>query len=167
MHGGTVEARSEGTEKGSEFLVYLPAVEETATLPAPEPGGNSEMQGRRILVVDDNSDSAESLALLLRLNGSEAKTAHDGMEGIAAAQSFHPDVVFLDIGMPRLNGFDACRRIREQPWGKRMAIIAVTGCADDEDRRRAKESGFDHVFVKPVRYADLAKVFAAEYPTTA
>jgi signal transduction histidine kinase/ActR/RegA family two-component response regulator len=170
MHGGTVEARSEGSGKGSEFLVCLPTVEETPTLASLEPSGNGAMAVggvRRILVVDDNSDSAESLAMLLRLNGNEAQTAHDGMEGITAAKRFNADVVVLDIGLPRLNGFDACRRIREQPWGKSMILIALTGWANDEDRRRAKEAGFDFVLMKPVKYADLASVLAAAHSTTA
>jgi signal transduction histidine kinase/ActR/RegA family two-component response regulator len=166
MHGGTVEARSEGPGKGSEFLVRLPVTLDKPA-PPPEPGDSCGTKGttaRRVLVVDDSRDSTESLAMLLRLYGHEVRTAHDGVECVEAAERYRPDVVLLDIGMPRLNGLDACRRLREQTWGKDMALIALTGLGQEEDRRRTKEAGFDHHLVKPVDPADLAKLLASTRP---
>ena len=116
---------------------------------------------RRALVVDDNADAARSLALLLKLSGNETCTAYDGLEAIEAAETFAPDVILLDIGMPKLNGYDVCRMIRERPWGKRIHIVALTGWGQVEDRRRSHEAGFDAHLVKPVDPADLAKLFSA------
>jgi CheY-like chemotaxis protein len=116
--------------------------------------------------VDDNVDVADSLARLLRLMGSEVRTAHDGLEGVEAAAAYRPDLILLDIGMPRLNGYDACRRIREQPWGKGIRIVAVTGWGQDEDKRHSQEAGFDRHLVKPVRPVVLEKLLA-ELRTTA
>jgi PAS domain S-box-containing protein len=153
MHGGTVEARSEGVGRGSEFTVRLPILCEQPSLPQSRNScgdGGTKAPGRRILVVDDNRDSADSLAMLLGLSGHEVHTAYDGLEGIESAERVRPEVVLLDIGMPRLNGYDACRRIREQPWGKDVLLIAMTGWGQDEDRRRTVEAGFDAHLVKPV-----------------
>jgi CheY-like chemotaxis protein len=113
---------------------------------------------RRILVVDDNSDSAASLAMLLKLIGHETRVAHDGLEAVVAADEFRPEFVLLDIGLPRLNGFEACRRIREQPWGKTMTLVALTGWGQDDDRRKSHDAGFDHHLVKPVDYVTLMKL---------
>jgi CheY-like chemotaxis protein len=157
MHGGTVEARSEGEGKGSEFIVRLPIV-----LSVMQQERNQHKEApvrsaarRRVLVVDDNLDAAVSLALMLKLMGHEVRTAHDGLEGVAAAHDFRPDVVILDIGMPRLNGYDACRRIREQPWGRQMVIFALTGWGQQEDKARSQAAGFDGHLVKPVQPGDL------------
>ena len=114
----------------------------------------------RILIVDDNHDSADSLAMLLQLMGNEVRTAYDGEEAVRAAAGSRPDVVLLDIGMPKLNGYDACRRIREQPWGKEMFLIALTGWGQEEDRRRTEEAGFDHHMVKPVDPSLLLEMLA-------
>jgi PAS domain S-box-containing protein len=153
MHGGTIEARSEGERQGSEFVVRLP-------LAAPAEGGADATSGpadevvssglRRILVVDDNVDAADSMGQLLELLGNEVRTANDGEAGIAVAEAFRPEVVFMDIGMPKLNGHEACRRIRAQPWGKGMVLVALTGWGQDEDRRKTAAAGFDHHLVKPV-----------------
>ena len=113
----------------------------------------------RILVVDDNRDSAGSLAMLLRLTGNEVHTAHDGLEAVEAAEVFRPDVVLLDIGLPKLNGYEAGRRIREQQ-GKGVVLIALTGWGQEEDRRRSKEAGFDYHMTKPVELDDLQKLLA-------
>ncbi len=115
----------------------------------------------RILVVDDNRDSADSLAILLRMTGNEVRTAYDGFAAIQAAESYQPEFVLLDIGMPKLNGYDACRRIREQPWGKNMVLIALTGLGQDRDRRRTEEAGFDAHLVKPVDPQALLKLLAS------
>jgi len=110
---------------------------------------------RRILVVDDNRDGADSLALLLRLMGNEVRTARDGVEAIEQAEQFRPEVVLMDVGLPSLNGLDATRRIREQPWGKGMTIIALTGWGQDRDREQSREAGCDGHLVKPVNLENL------------
>ena len=115
---------------------------------------------RRILVVDDNVDAADSLGMVLELLGNEVRTAHDGEAGVEAAGGFRPDVVLMDIGMPRLNGYEAARRMREQSWGEGLFLVALTGWGQDEDRRRSASAGFDHHLVKPVAPATLAKLLA-------
>jgi DNA-binding response OmpR family regulator len=111
--------------------------------------------------VDDNRDSADSLVLLLRLLGNDTRTAYDGQEGVAVAGEFRPDVVLLDIGLPKLNGYEACRRIRGQSWGEKVVLIAVTGWGQEEDRRRSHEAGFDHHLVKPVDPQELMKLLTS------
>jgi signal transduction histidine kinase/CheY-like chemotaxis protein len=162
MHGGTIEAHSEGPGTGSEFVVRLPvAVAVEGEEPRGEEGGG-EMDVppamRRILVVDDNQDAAESLGMLLQMMGNEVRTAHDGPEAVEAAAAFRPDVVLLDIGLPKLNGYEVARRIREQDGGADRMLIALTGWGQEEDRRRSKEAGFDHHVTKPVEFADLQKL---------
>ena len=166
LHGGKVEARSDGVGKGSEFIVRLPLLsEQRATersrLGLSNNGGSKPVSVHRILVVDDNRDSADSLAILLRLAGNEVHAAYDGVEGVEAAERFRPDVILLDIGMPRLNGYDACRRIRKESWGRDMIVIALTGWGQDEDRRRTLESGFDAHMVKPIDSARLMSLLAS------
>jgi CheY-like chemotaxis protein len=160
MHGGSVEARSEGPGRGSEFVVRLPVVLAGPARDEGPAGGAGESSRRRILVVDDNRDSAMSLALMLQLMGNEVRTAHDGLEAVQAAEVFRPDVGLLDIGLPRLNGYDAARRIRSQPWGRDVVLIAVTGWGQEDDRRRSKEAGFNFHMVKPVEPAALEKLLA-------
>ena len=113
---------------------------------------------RRILVVDDNRDSADSLAMMLNIMGNEVRTAHDGLEAVDLAATFNPEVVLMDIGLPMLNGFDAARRMRDQPGGNGMVIVALTGWGQEEDRRRSQEAGFDHHIVKPVDPFALEKL---------
>jgi PAS domain S-box-containing protein len=164
LHGGTVDARSEGLGKGSEFMVRLPVIVERVPLPqASEPSGAPDFKSpsRRIVVVDDNRDSADALAMFLRLYGYETDTAYDGVEGLEAAERMRPDAVLLDIGMPRMNGYDACRCLREKPWGKGLVLIAMTGWGQEEDRRRTIEAGFDAHIVKPVDPTDLIKLIAS------
>jgi CheY-like chemotaxis protein len=127
---------------------------------ATKPNRTSADAARRILVVDDNADSAESLALLLRLMGHDVETARDGAAGIAAAGTFGAQVVFLDLGMPHLNGYDACRRMRQLPGGDGLTLIALTGWGQDEDRRRTAEAGFDAHIVKPIDAAALTNLLA-------
>ncbi len=114
----------------------------------------------RILIVDDNKDSAQSLAMMLRLRGAEVSTAYDGLEAVQRAEQFQPNVILLDIGMPKLNGYDAARRIRAQPWANGTVLIAMTGWGQEEDKRRAEEAGFDHHLTKPIEPAALEKALA-------
>jgi PAS domain S-box-containing protein len=163
MHDGTVEAHSAGLGRGSEFVVRLPLLEAE---PAPPPAAISARPAppvppRRILIVDDNEDGAESLAILLRLDGHETFTAHDGVEAVEAAGRLRPDVVLLDIGLPELNGYEACRRIREQPWAKDVMLVAVTGWGQDVDRQRSREAGFDAHTVKPVDHDALVRLISS------
>ena len=153
-HGGAVHARSQGLGKGSTFTVVLPVPEEQVDLadaPGIDPTGNSE----RILVIDDNSDAAETLAALLRLRGYDVLTAPDGNTGIATAETTQPRTILLDIGMPGLDGYETCRRIRRQTWGKSLQIIAVSGYGQQKDQQRAREAGFDAHLVKPVNLSTL------------
>jgi len=158
LHGGSIEARSEGLGKGSEFVLRLPVVPASAEA---EPEGDEEA-GRdapvplRILVADDNSDAVESMGMMLSLMGNEVRTVRDGVQAVEEAAAFRPDVVLLDIGMPRLNGYDAARRIRGEPWGKDMILVALTGWGQEEDKRLAQEAGFDQHFTKPVSPAVVA-----------
>jgi signal transduction histidine kinase/ActR/RegA family two-component response regulator len=163
MHGGTVEARSEGLGRGSEFLVRLPVLAQPPQEQPVASGDNEKVAAapkRRILVVDDNRDSATSLGMMLSLMGNETRTAHDGIEAVEMAAAFRPNVMLLDIGLPKLNGYDACRRIREQPWGKVMVIVALTGWGQEEDKRRSSEAGFNQHMVKPVDPAALETLLA-------
>jgi CheY-like chemotaxis protein/nitrogen-specific signal transduction histidine kinase len=162
MHQGRIEARSEGPGKGSEFVVRLPLVVEASGPPAP--AGRDEppapRSSLRILIVDDNRESADSLGILLRIMGNDIRTAYDGQGGVDVAGEFRPEVVLLDIGLPKLDGYQACRRIREQAWGRAMVLIAVTGWGQEEDRRRSHEAGFDKHLVKPVDPNALLKLLA-------
>ena len=159
MHGGTVTAHSDGAGRGSEFVVSLPIHKPPCRrLLASENDKLTATTHRRILVVDDNRDSATSLAMMLKLLGSEVSMAHDGVEAVEAAEQVRPDVILLDIGLPKLNGYEVCRRIREQAWSSGMVIIALTGWGQEEDRRRSAEAGFDHHLVKPVELNALAQL---------
>ena len=163
MHGGTVEAASPGEGQGSTFTVKLPILKDREeSAPGTQSGERPESAGskRRILVVDDNRDSAASMATMLRLMGNEIRTAHDGLEALELAEQFRPQVILMDLGMPRLNGYEAARRIREQPWGGDVAIIALTGWGQEVDRARSKEAGCDGHLVKPVNLPDLENLLA-------
>jgi CheY-like chemotaxis protein len=162
MHDGTVEAQSAGHGQGSTFVVRLPVVLEPLERDqSHEPSGEKQaVPKRRILVVDDNEDAAGSLSMLLKIMGNEVGEAHDGQEAVEAARTFQPSVILLDIGLPKLNGYEACRRIREQPGGKAVVIVALTGWGQEEDVRRSTEAGFNHHLVKPVDPADLARLLA-------
>jgi PAS domain S-box-containing protein len=161
MHGGRVEAHSDGPGKGSEFVVRLPVLKPdrvSSRTPATDDGPVAASVKRRILIVDDNHDSAMSLGMMLKLLGNETHTAHDGLSAVTAADQLRPDIILLDIGLPKLNGHDACRRIREQPWSNGTVIVALTGWGQEEDRRRSQEAGFNHHLVKPVEMAALEKL---------
>jgi PAS domain S-box-containing protein len=163
MHGGTITAKSEGEGQGSEFVVKLPPAVPVAGGPevrSEEAEGIVPAGRRRVLVVDDNRDAADSLAQLLELLGNEVRTANDGEAGVRVADSFRPDVVLMDIGMPKLNGYEACRRIREQRLGKDIVLVALTGWGQDGDRARSEDAGFNFHLVKPVEFAALTKLLA-------
>jgi CheY-like chemotaxis protein/anti-sigma regulatory factor (Ser/Thr protein kinase) len=161
MHGGSVEAHSEGQGRGSEFMVRLPILIEKPKAKTPGPTAErTPTTANRILVVDDNRDAAKSLATLLKLTGNETQTAHDGLEAVEVAGAFRPDVVLLDISLPKLSGHDVCRRIRQQSWAKNMVLVALTGWGQDEDRRQSKDAGFDHHMVKPVDFTALMSLLA-------
>lgn len=162
LHGGTMEVHSAGAGQGSEFVVRLPILVDAPEQSPPE-AAVSELKtvpGRRILVVDDNEDSAESLAILLSLAGNETHIAYDGLEAIEATATFKPDVVLLDIGLPKLNGYEVARKIRDQPWGQTMVLVALTGWGQEEDRRRSRDAGFNHHLTKPVDPLALTNLLA-------
>ena len=151
LHGGSVEARSEGPGRGSEFIVRLPLARVAEAAPhQDDAGGEAPLEGRRVLVVDDNGDAAESLALLLQSAGAEVHTANDGPAGLAAVRRFVPHVVLLDLGMPGMDGFEVARRLRAEPGLAGLVLVALTGWGQEEDRKRTRSSGFDHHLTKPV-----------------
>jgi CheY-like chemotaxis protein len=127
----------------------LPLLEDVPDQHRAEPAAVEAARSRRILVVDDNRDAATSLAELLKIHGHQTGIAHDGLEAVLTAERFRPDVVLLDIGLPKLNGFEAARMIRRQPWGKDMMLVALTGWGQEEDRQMSNEAGFDAHLVKP------------------
>ena len=158
LHGGTVEARSEGPGRGSEFRVRLPT---RLTHKAEAATSASAVPARarlKILVVDDNRDAAASLSMLLELMGHEVRIAYDGERAVQLASEFRPQLALLDLGMPEVDGYEACRRIRDHAWGTEMTLIAVTGWGQDEDRRKSAAAGFDGHLVKPVSPDTLAQL---------
>lgn len=168
LHGGSIVASSEGPGKGSQFLVRLPLheVQPVAAEPPPAPApAQPDLSGPgalRILVADDNRDAAESLALLLEVMGHEVRQAHDGRAAVEAAADFEPQLVLLDIGMPHLNGYDACRQIRAQANGAARTVVALTGWGQPQDMRHSREAGFDHHLVKPVDMEALTGLIQAK-----
>lgn len=162
MHAGTISARSEGLGQGSEFIVRLPLAE----VPAPVPGesGNgepgSDLVLRRVLVVDDNADSADSLGMLLRSLGTEVRTVYDGPLALEVVQDYRPDAVFLDIGMPGMDGLEVARRIRRYPGLEGVLLVALTGWGQPTDRELTRAAGFDHHLVKPAQPHILRRLLA-------
>ena len=161
MHDGTISAHSEGLGRGSEFVVRLPEAQaqpltpplpvESATLPI-------EVSTRRVLIADDNRDTADSLAALLELEGNQVRAAYDGEKALELAAAFQPSVILLDIGMPKMNGYEVAKHIREQSWGKAMILVAITGWGQADDKRQASAAGFDHHLTKPITLAALQSV---------
>lgn len=161
LHGGSIEARSAGRGKGTELLVRLPiaaAVPAKHTSAAPRQSDSSA--SRRVLIADDNHDAAVSLSMLLQAMGHDTRVTHDGIEALEEAELFRPEVVLLDIGMPRLDGYETARRMRRQPWAAATQIVAVTGWGQETDRQRAKAAGFDRHLVKPVDLGALREVLS-------
>ena len=164
MHGGTVTAASEGHGHGTTLTVTLPLAStqrELTNSPRSDDAPDVELPPVpdlppcRILVVDDNEDAAEALALILRLSGHDVRTAHDGLEALDVAPAFLPQVVMLDLGMPNLNGYETAARIRAQPWGREIPLVALTGWGQPSDRQRTVAAGFNAHLVKPVDRRDV------------
>jgi PAS domain S-box-containing protein len=161
MHGGTISVHSDGIGRGTEFEVRLPVAAEATPARAEPAAAPVPAQGsRRVLIVDDSADAAESLAMLLQFAGHHTKTAHDGLEATVVAESWRPEVVLLDIGLPRMNGYEVCRRIRQEPWGRDVFLVALTGWGQEEDRHRSEEAGFNAHMVKPPDYDELTRLIA-------
>jgi CheY-like chemotaxis protein len=142
----------------------LPIVDAPAKTRLQATGAAETARSRRkrcVLVADDLRDSVESLAMMVRLAGHAVHTANDGLEAVQAAATYRPDVVLLDIGMPKMNGYEAARYLREQPWGREMFLVALTGWGQEDDKRRATEAGFDHHITKPVSLDALQKLLAS------
>jgi two-component system CheB/CheR fusion protein len=163
LHHGSVMATSPGLGQGSEFCVRLPALPEgqaadSETAEPPLPAKNSP---RRVLVVDDNQDAAESTAVLLRLLGHEVQVAHDGPAALSVVPQFHPDIVLLDIGLPGMDGYEVARALRAQPQLRGLVLVAVTGYGQDEDRRQALAAGFDRHLTKPLAPQVLTALVSA------
>jgi signal transduction histidine kinase/ActR/RegA family two-component response regulator len=160
LHGGRIDARSEGPGRGSEFVVWLPLAAGAAATAAPREQPRAAAPPLRILVADDNLDAAESLAMLLRLLGHDVRLAHDGEQALEQAEAFRPQLVLLDLGMPKLDGCAAARRLREHGWGRRATVAALTGWGDPDVKRRTAEAGFDLHLVKPLDRARLDDLLA-------
>ena len=165
MHGGSVTAASEGEGRGSTFTVMLPALTEHSdpVHPLPLDAARINAPRRRILVVDDNQDGADSLAMMLCLTGNDVVTANDGIQALEQAERFRPEVVLMDIGMPKLDGLEATRRLRQQPWARDIRIIALTGWGHEGDRERSCEAGCNGHLVKPVNLDDLESLLAESH----
>jgi CheY-like chemotaxis protein len=166
LHGGEIRATSKGQDRGSEFTVRLPLlIQEKPASEAEQTTNKMEhpMQVRRnILIADDNQDALESLALMLRMEGHEVVCASDGEEALALAGQRKPEIVVLDVGMPKLDGCEVARRIRAEAWGRGAILVALTGWGQDVDRRRSREAGFDMHLVKPVDPATLCDMLVAQ-----
>jgi len=167
MHGGTIAAQSEGLGHGAAFTVRLPGARPGAparAIPREQPM-QMELIKRRVLVADDNVDAADTVAMLLTASGCDVRTVYGGAAAVEEAERFRPDLVFLDIGMPDVNGNEACLRIRSQPWGSTMALVAVTGWGQEDDRQRSALVGFDEHLVKPVDPDSLIQLACQVWPS--
>ncbi|MCC6493863.1 MAG: response regulator, partial [Pirellulales bacterium] len=161
LHGGSVQVESPGRNQGTTFRIRIPVMPPSA---APTNGAAGQRQfqppavKRRILVVDDNADALETLSRLVSLLGGDVRRAHDGLEALEVAQAFQPEIVLMDLGMPRLNGYEAARRMRQEPWGRQLTLVATSGWGQQSDRQRTADAGFDHHLVKPIETAALREV---------
>jgi CheY-like chemotaxis protein len=158
MHGGEVRARSEGLGLGSTFVIRLPRID----APSAQVAGTERLAGRskRVLIVDDNVDSADSLATVLRLDGHETDRVYSARDALERSVSFRPDVILLDIGLPEVDGYEVARRLRATPGLERLRLIALTGYGQPEDRARTRAAGFDDHLVKPVEFPALERAIA-------
>ena len=164
LHQGRITVSSDGPGHGAEFRVVLPCISEVqqGELPKKEaPARGGAAGGRRVLVVDDNADAADSIAVLLRMEGHEVKTVYDGHQALASSQVFAPSVVVLDVGLPGMDGYEVARRLRELPQTRHALFIALTGYGQSEDRALAAKAGFDHHFIKPADPRALHAVITA------
>jgi CheY-like chemotaxis protein len=169
LHGGRIVALSDGLGQGSSFVVTLnrlnvPPLRSvlTGADPLATDSGPSTV---RVLIVDDNRDSAQGLALMLDLDGHEVRTAADGFEALQIAEAFQPQVVLLDIGMPGIDGYETARRLRMRPWAQTTLLCAQTGWGQDDDKRRARAAGFDRHLVKPIDPEEISRIVAAVFHT--
>ncbi|HEX5445981.1 MAG TPA: response regulator [Pirellulales bacterium] len=168
LHGGTIEAHSAGEGLGSEFIVRLPlAVEPAAQWRVDGPGEPLTLDRRRILVVDDNRDAADTLAMLLKLLGADVQTVYDGASALEAMRAVRPAAVLLDLGMPAMDGYEVARRIRAEPELRDVFLIALTGWGQEDDRRRSQDAGFNVHLVKPVDHLALRTLLADLPPAPA
>jgi signal transduction histidine kinase/ActR/RegA family two-component response regulator len=169
LHNGRIEVRSEGSGAGSEFIVYLPVLEMADTSPRQtetETSVNTSHRKRRVLIVDDNRDAASSLAMLLEIAGCVVSVAFDGPQALDSFESFRPEIVLLDIGMPGMDGYEVAQCLRQKTRGKDVLLVALTGWGQSEDKRRAAEAGFDDHFTKPVDPKLLATLLNVEHSAT-
>jgi len=162
LHDGSISVRSEGTNRGSEFTVRLPLA---PAVPPPSVAHaaadlNEKPRARRVLVVDDNKAAAEMLAKVLKIMGNDVRLAYDGLEAIQSAEEFRPNLVLMDLGMPKCNGFEAARQIRERSWSENLTLVALTGWGQDEDKQRSIEAGFDYHLTKPAEPAAIQQLLA-------
>ena len=157
MHGGSVSAYSAGPNQGSEFVVRLPRMLAARAEARHQPPSSRRRvgEGRRVLVVDDNEDAAELLSLAVADSVTKSARAGDGLQALELASAFRPEVILMDMGMPRMDGYETARRFRPQPWGAGITLVAVTGWGQEEDRRKTREAGFDHHLVKPADIHDV------------
>jgi CheY-like chemotaxis protein/anti-sigma regulatory factor (Ser/Thr protein kinase) len=162
LHLGTLEVRSEGTGRGSEFIVTLPRRTLNSVPEETTPRASELSVRRRVLIADDNRDAADSLAMLLRMDGHDVAVVHDGRQAVATIDSFRPEIAVLDIGMPELNGYDVAREVRQGPLGKSITLIALTGWGQASDKARAAAAGFDHHFTKPLEPDSLAQMLRSD-----
>jgi PAS domain S-box-containing protein len=163
MHGGEITGHSDGPGKGASFTITMPLCAAVEARPSPAPVGLTRV-ARRVVIIDDNRDAAETMSMLAQRFGAATRTAHDAASGVAAVQEFQPDIVFLDIGMPGMDGYEACRRIRQQASQAAIVIVAVTGWGQSQDKQRALEAGFDAHLTKPVDATSVARLLERNAP---
>jgi PAS domain S-box-containing protein len=161
LHGGRIEAQSAGHGRGSEFIVWLPMESTSAGAKVAEPPVREPHRSRRVLIVDDNRDAADSLGIVLALHGCETQTAYDGRSALEALESFRPSVMLLDLGMPQMSGYEVAQRVRQHPQGRAMTIVALTGWGQERDRERTQDIGIDYHLVKPVDLEALRELIAS------
>jgi CheY-like chemotaxis protein len=159
MHGGEIAGYSDGPGQGTRFVIEMPLHGAAGARQSPSQIDVSRI-ARRVVIIDDNEDAADTMSMLVEQLGGSARMAHDAVSGLAAVQEFQPDIVFLDIGMPGIDGYETCRRIRQKPSKKHIVIVAITGWGQSQDKQRALDAGFDVHLTKPVDPVALSRVLA-------